>query len=157
MRHETANALYLVLVYLALFLISIIVLEPVHAETRDEIEQAITISAVEHGVDPRLAVAIAEVESRLQADAVGTLGELGLFQLRPEFHDVKPGATRENIDVATAYLAQLKRQCRAYGDAYFVCFNYGPARKLKWPHKADYYLKVKAVQRRRTEERYGSN
>jgi soluble lytic murein transglycosylase-like protein len=115
----------------------------------DTLESQITKSARHAGVDPTLALAIAEVESGMNPDAVGALGEIGLFQLRPEYHAVKKGDVRHNIDAATKYLAYLKRKCGGYGDAFFVCYNYGTARPLKHPRLFPYYLKVKMVQARR--------
>lgn len=46
----------------------------------------ITAISIQHGVDPNLAVAIAKTESRLNPAAVGTIGEIGIFQLRPEYY-----------------------------------------------------------------------
>ncbi len=113
------------------------------------VEQQIVQAARHAGVSPSLALAIADVESGGNPNAVGSLGELGVFQLRPEFHSVTKGDTRGNIELGVRYLAALKRQCASYGDAYFVCFNYGTARRLVYPRLFPYYQKVKlALQRR---------
>lgn len=44
-----------------------------------------TIS-LQMGFDPNMAIAIAQYESSLNPKAVGAIGEVGLFQLRPEFY-----------------------------------------------------------------------
>jgi soluble lytic murein transglycosylase-like protein len=145
-----SNNAYMVLVYALLVLAWLLMLvDQARAQDLSPVEREIVQSARKNGIDPTLALAIAEVESAMNPDAVGSLGEIGLFQLRPEFHPVVKGATRYNIDVATKYLAQLQRRCGHYGDAFFVCFNYGSARRLKYPRLFPYYLKVKAVQARR--------
>lgn len=44
----------------------------------------VTIS-VSMGFDPNVALSVAMTESRLNPDAIGGIGEVGLFQLRPEY------------------------------------------------------------------------
>jgi soluble lytic murein transglycosylase-like protein len=118
--------------------------------SRQQIEFLIRQSAVRHGIDPELAVAIATVESKLNPEMVGGLGEIGLFQLRPEYHNVVQHDVYQNIETGVAYLAVLKRQCRKYGPAYFVCYNYGPSRELKHPTKFKYYTLVITEMNRRS-------
>lgn len=118
--------------------------------SRTQIESYIVKSSQKHHVDPRLALAIAEVESGFNPNMVGSLGEVGVFQLRPEFHSVVKGNTKQNIDVAIKYLAHLKRQCGDYGDAFFVCYNYGPSRQLKHPKLFPYYKRVQLALKRNT-------
>lgn len=149
MKNEHYNVIYMVTIYTILCLLAALILDKANAETREEIEQQIVKTAVENNVDPTLALAIAEVESKFNVNAVGTRGELGLFQLRPEFHSVIKGATRNNIVVGIKYIALLQRKCKRYGDAFFVCFNYGPNRRLSNPRHVAYYHKVKAIQYRR--------
>lgn len=114
-----------------------------NAQTKAEVEKTIREMAVDHGIDPDLAVAIAEVESGLNPNAVGQLGELGVFQLRPEFHDVRRGDKRHNVKVAMRYMNQLMKDCAHYGSAWFVCWNLGPHyKRLKYPTKFPYFVKV---------------
>lgn len=113
--------------------------------SHSQIERLIVKAAKKNGVDPLLALSIADVESKLNPNAVGSLGEIGVFQLRPSFHSVVKGNERHNIDVATKYLAKLKVTCNSYGKAYFVCFNYGPVRHLNHPTLFPYYRKVSAA------------
>lgn len=147
MKDQITDSMYLMFVYALLFIVWFFLLsDKVSAES---IDSQIKTIAIEHGVNPDLAVAIAEVESELNERAVGALGEIGLFQLRPEYHRVVKGNTRQNIEAAMAYLADLQRTCSSYGDAYFVCFNYGTARRLRYPKLYPYYLKVMAARTRR--------
>lgn len=100
-------------------------------------------TAVEHNLDPKLVLSIAMVESGMNPNAVGGLGEIGLFQLRPEYHDVERGKPYKNIKVGIKYLAKIKELCEAkYGDAWFVCYNTGPYKTLKRPFDFIYYKKV---------------
>lgn len=111
----------------------------------DDIPTLIKAKAERHNIDPKLVYAIAIVESNLNPKAVGGVGEIGVFQLRPEFHDVKPGDVRHNIDTAVKYLVYVKRKCYTkYRDAWFICYNTGPHRKniIKQPKKFIYYIKV---------------
>jgi hypothetical protein len=139
--------LFFLLVFVGLNVISLFIgCQELHAQTtREDIEKKIERAALTHGIDPALALAIATVESNLNPEAVGSLGEIGIFQLRPEFHSVVPGQVDHNIEVAVRYLADLKRRCAHYGEAFFVCFNYGTARRLKYPELFPYYRKVNAI------------
>lgn len=113
------------------------------AAQKKEIAKRIASVSLASGLDPDLAVAIATVESGLNPNAVGGLGEVGLFQLRPEYHKVMPGNTEHNILVGVAYLVELQsRFSDTYGPAWFVLFNYGPARPPKYPERTSYYKKV---------------
>lgn len=107
------------------------------------IEQA----ARRHNIDPNLAVAIATVESGLDHTAVGGLGELGLFQLRPEFHG-QHVTMQAHIEYAVGYLAYTRKRCAArYGAYWYICFNTGPYRKKTIDKPADFYYakRVSAV------------
>jgi hypothetical protein len=86
-------------------------------------------SKVKHG---QLLLAMAYVESRYNMAAVGSLGELGPLQLRPEFHPaVKTAKTvLDHFRIADRYLTKLERQCSYMGDAWFICYNLG-VRKAK--------------------------
>jgi soluble lytic murein transglycosylase-like protein len=113
------------------------------AQTKKETVRSIRSIAVEVGIDPDFAVAVATVESGLNPKAVGSLGEVGLFQLRPEYHNVKKGNTSHNTRVALSYMMQLKsRYSGKYGSAWFVLYNYGPYNAPKRPTETKYYKKV---------------
>lgn len=48
------------------------------------IEALIVSISLSMGFDPNIALSVAKVESKLNPSAVGKIGEIGLFQLRPE-------------------------------------------------------------------------
>jgi soluble lytic murein transglycosylase-like protein len=87
-----------------------------------------------NGIDPLLVAAIIKVESNWRANAIGTSGEVGLMQLRPEFH--KDASVKTGIE----YLAYLRRRCGK--DAFVTCYNNGPNRKPKYPRLHPYSKKV---------------
>lgn len=108
-----------------------------------ELEQTIRVIASQEGVDSDLAVAIAQVESGMNPNKVGAIGEVGLFQLRPEYHRI--GTVQQNIRTAMKYLNELKRYCGpTYGEAFFICYNVGPnyEKRILFPKKFPYYVKV---------------
>ncbi len=114
-------------------------------------------TAIEYGIDPDLALAIAEVESKFNPEAIGSLGEIGIFQLRPEFHAVTPGDVRGNARTAMAYLNYVRRVCAPkYGDQFWVCFNLGPYNKKRPTLETlPYYKKVMSVyQTRKARQAY---
>ncbi len=119
---------------------------PAHGQTPEQ-EILIRELAADHGIDPELALSIAEVESGFNSNAVGALGELGIFQLRPEFHGEQLSRDDRNAHVGVRYLASVRGTCLSrYGEAWFICFNRGPYRKPPSDPKAtSYYKRVTAV------------
>lgn len=76
-----------------------------------DIVKMIQISAQKYGVDPKLATAVAQVESNYSPQVVSSAGAVGVMQLMP---DTAKGLgvrniydPRENIDGGVAYLKQL--------------------------------------------------
>lgn len=99
--------------------------------------------------DPTLAVAVAKVESGLNPKAVGGQGEIGLFQLKPQFVRAvaKPQLFNPhvNIIVGIERLKEEKNKCvHNAGFTYLVCYNYGRtnARKVTQPKTFPYVIKV---------------
>jgi hypothetical protein len=137
------------LVYLALLVATCAT--RAHAETKEEVTATIRETAITYGVDPSLALAIAEVESGLNPKAVGALGELGVFQLRPEYHGKNLQELKRNSEVAMRYLVEIKAACADYGEAYFICWNLGPNyRRLKHPTRFEYFKRVMSAKSRLT-------
>jgi len=146
------HAKYMVMVYITLFIIALIFFTAnVAIGTEAAYAPIIRSEALANNIDPDLALSIAEVESKFNANAVGKLGEIGLFQLRPNFHSVTKGNEAANIRVGIRYLASVRKSCtRRYGDAWFVCFNTGSSRpSLKAPKAFEYYKRVIAIYKSR--------
>ncbi len=146
----------LAIVYATLLAIVLIAAASEAAASEQIYGKIITETAVEFGIDPDLALAIAEVESNFNPNAVGALQERGIFQLRPEFHAVTPGDVRGNARVAMAYLNDLRRACAPkYGDSFWVCFNTGQNRAaVKDVTKLPYFQKVREAKMRRKARLY---
>lgn len=105
-----------------------------------------------YGVNPQVAQAVAQHESSLNPNALGSLGEIGLFQLRPQF--VEEYSREElfdpeiNIKVGIQKLAQAKRTCTYKKRLdWLVCYNAGntAAKRIKNPSKFKYVLAVKQI------------
>jgi hypothetical protein len=91
-----------------------------------------------YGIDWRLLAAIAYRESRLDANAVGRDGDMGLMQILPgtwnEFAPssiaVDPFEPRHNVEVAATYLLYLQDYLNGlgHGEIYWVlaAYNWGP-------------------------------
>lgn len=101
------------------------------------------------GFDPNVAVAVATVESRLNPMAVGTKGEIGLFQVMPQFvkgfNKSQLFDVRTNIIVGITKLKEEQLKCRHKENIdYLVCYNYGRtnASKVKHPAVFPYVIKV---------------
>ena len=114
-------------------------------ESPAQVEAIIKQEAIKHGLDHTLLLAIARTESGLNPRAKGKLNEIGLFQLRPEMHACASFDARKNTRCAIKYLLQLRRHRSDYGDAWWVAYNYGPNRKLKYPRLFPYYKRVMAA------------
>ena len=92
------------------------------------IQDQIRDTAVRYGVDPAIALAVAQKESSFSQSARGTSGEVGIFQLMPETAgdlQVNPYDTFQNIEGGVSYLAQLYRQFGDWTKA-LAAYNGGP-------------------------------
>jgi hypothetical protein len=106
------------------------------------------------GIDPTLALAIAQVESGMNPNVIGLHGERSSFQLHPKYHRVVKDE-RKNIRVALTYLKALETTCKGYpGLSYIACYNYGTARKLNHPMLFPYVQKVMKEMNRRKVQQY---
>lgn len=103
-----------------------------------------------YGIDPHLAAAVAKTESRFNPKAVGRIGEVGLFQVRPEFSRFpkhKLFDINTNIIAGLEILRDAKTRCKhKLNKTWLVCFNagVGGGRKIKRPELFPYYKKVYA-------------
>lgn len=90
-----------------------------------------------HNINPKLIESIIEVESKGNPRATGSLGEVGLMQIRPEYWK-GPMSLYEpelNIAIGTKKLNKLKKYSKQLGSYYFVAWNLGPTGALKYNKK----------------------
>jgi soluble lytic murein transglycosylase-like protein len=93
------------------------------------IQDQIVAAANQYGVNPALALAVAKQESGFRQSAVGTSGEVGVFQIMPTTAaalGVNPLDLSSNIDGGVRL---LKQNLDAYGGdpvAALVAYNAGP-------------------------------
>lgn len=102
-----------------------------------------------YGVNGDIAVAVAQVESNLNPVMVGDLGEVGLYQLRPEYvqgYTAKQLLNPEtNIKVGVKMLADDMKSCKhKKNHTWVICHNLGRtgASKVKYPELFPYYKKI---------------
>ena len=101
------------------------------------------------GFDPNVAVAVATVESGLNPKAMGTKGEVGLFQVMPQyvkgFDKNQLLHPRINIMVGIIKLKEEQEKCLHQKNIeYLVCYNYGRAnaKRVRYPEVFPYVMKV---------------
>lgn len=83
--------------------------------------------ASQHGVDPMLVEAIVRQESSYNPQATGSIGEIGLMQMRKEYL-TKPNDYYQpylNLKEGIKRLAELKRHENVLGPYWFVAWNAG--------------------------------
>jgi soluble lytic murein transglycosylase-like protein len=93
------------------------------------VQDQITAAANAAGVPAWLALAIAQRESSFDNNAVGSKGEIGIFQLLPSTAaqlGVDPHDPVQNIAGGVAYLAQLMRTFGGDTQKTAAAFNCGP-------------------------------
>jgi soluble lytic murein transglycosylase-like protein len=115
---------------------------------------AVNQYAAAFGIDPKIVYSVMAVESNFNPYARGAIGEIGLMQLRPEYHashlpDIEERRVflsdiDNNVQQATKYLASLKGvfEARYPGLQFVEFYNRGPNAK---PKRFPYTEKVSAV------------
>jgi len=120
----------------------------------DDISKIIQFTAKKYGVDEKLAMAVAKVESNLTSDVVSSAGAVGVMQLMPETAQglgVRNSKDpRENIDGGVRYLKQLMTTFDGDVTKTVAAYNAGPQAVKKYngtppyPETQDYVAKVMA-------------
>lgn len=107
--------------------------------------QLIFTLALQGGIDPHLALAIAQTESQLDQSKIGALKEVGTFQVRPEYSTKNLHNLKENIKEGIRILKSAQKSCK-HKEAmqWIVCYNAGNTggSRLKHPQLFPYYVKV---------------
>ena len=98
-----------------------------------DVASQIQAAAPSYGVPPSLALAVAQKESSLNQSAVGSSGEIGVFQLMPATAaqlGVNPSDLSQNIEGGLTYLSQLYQEFGDWGMA-LEAYNGGPGNVAK--------------------------
>lgn len=109
----------------------------------------ITMYSLQYGVDPKIAISVAAVESNFNPSVIGITGDVGVFQLNPQsFPQYSVKQLQDsvlNIQLGIKYLAKVKKECKFKDELnWLVCWNYGMknAKKVKHPSLFPYVKRV---------------
>jgi soluble lytic murein transglycosylase-like protein len=114
----------------------------------EQITASILLWSAIFGVDPAISLSVAKVESNFNPNTVGSVGEIGIYQLRPEYVEVKRELLFNpsvNIMLGIKRISEEREKCtHKSGLTFLVCYNYGRgnAKKVKNPSKFPYVVKV---------------
>ena len=92
------------------------------------ITEQIRSTATQYGVPPELAVIVATAESGLDPNAIGSSGEIGLFQIMPSTAvglGIDPNNIDQNITGGVSYLAEQYQRFGSWDQA-LAAYNAGP-------------------------------
>jgi|ERR1700722_5989528 len=102
-----------------------------------------------YGIDPKLSLAVAKIESNFNPSAVSQTADYGVFQLNsgsfPQYTKDQLLDPKVNIPEGIKYLAKMKKECKfKNNNEFLVCFNYGKknANKVHYPKLWPYKVKV---------------
>ena len=115
----------------------------------NEVIISLIISLAPHfDIMPETAIAVAKVESSLNPNAIGPVGEVGLFQVRPEYSRytaeelLNPAV---NVLEGLRILSESKKRCKhKESKTWLNCYNLGitGGSRIKHPKLFPYYVKV---------------
>jgi soluble lytic murein transglycosylase-like protein len=115
-----------------------------HQASQEEIDEAITMAAARHNVDPNLVRAVVKVESNFNSNAVSRKGAMGLMQLMPatarSLNVQNPFDPEQNVDAGVRHLKQLLENYGGDVNLTLAAYNAGSgavARSAGVPHYAE--------------------
>lgn len=118
--------------------------------TKIMIIKLITYYSLQYGIDPKVALSVAQIESRFNPNAIGSTFDIGVFQLNPKSF---PKYTQKqlldpkiNIELGIKYLAKMQKECKHKEDInWLTCYNMGAkkAKTIRYPNLFPYIKKVK--------------
>jgi soluble lytic murein transglycosylase len=128
-------------------------------DDRRRVEAAIVRESRRNGLDPLLVTAVIQVESRFDPFAVSGVGARGLMQLMPptaQFLHGKPQGKFKaahlfdpvlNVELGTAYLAQLMNRFDGDLNIALIAYNAGPGAARSLTPKSRSYKRLSAYPR----------
>lgn len=102
------------------------------------IKAIIIAEALRQGFDPNIALAVAKTESSFRPAVVGRAGEVGLYQIRPEFSSISRIELFDPAKNAREGIKQLKYWQIRCGNRYLACYNGG----IRLIHLKEYTRRV---------------
>jgi soluble lytic murein transglycosylase len=128
-------------------------------EDRRRVLAAIVRESHRHGLDPLMVAAVIEIESRFDPFAVSSAGAYGLMQLMPptakELFTGRKASLKTahlfnpvlNIELGTAYVAQLLRRFDGDLQRALIAYNAGPSVARALVHGSKSYRRLQAYPR----------
>lgn len=99
------------------------------------VQDQIVATATSYGIDPNLALAVANQESGYNQNAVSGAGAIGVFQLMPATAaglGVDPTSLTGNIEGGVKYLSQLLNKYNGDTSLALAAYNAGPGNVAKY-------------------------
>jgi hypothetical protein len=130
-----------ILYILAMLFLTLVFPNQCHADCNNT-ECMIAVEAIQQDVPVRVAIAVAKVESGLRQSAKGPFGEIGVFQIRPEYTTANIHDLKTNVKEGVRQLAYWHKNCPVReGVSWVNCYNAG-MKHPKYPLLRPYVKKV---------------
>lgn len=141
MKEFIEGLLVSLVLVISLFIVLAVFTAVANADSSTVVKDTITQTAIAQGLDPAVALAIAEVESNFNPKATGKAGEIGLFQLHPRYIKDASYSVEKNVELGVQNLLYWQKRCPTKKNKTFVnCYNRG-YRPVVNPKTTPYYRK----------------